>query len=58
MLLIKSKHLSQVAMKKISEYFSMYFYGSNLGPLAWGHLELGDLQLNKSGIRPQGNASF
>ena len=27
------KHLSQVALKKkISEYFSMHFYGSNLQP--------------------------
>ena len=31
------KHQSQVALKKkISEYMSMYFYGSNLGPPGWG----------------------
>ena len=26
------KHLSQVVLKKISEYVSVYFYGLNLGP--------------------------
>ena len=28
--------LSQVVLKKIFEYFSMYFYGLNLGPPAAG----------------------
>ena len=31
------KHLSQVVLqKKVFEYSSMYFYGLNPGPLAWG----------------------
>ena len=31
------KHLSQVVLKKkIFEYFSIYFYGLNLGPLGAG----------------------
>ena len=31
------KHLSQVVKKmKVFEYFSMYFYGLNLGPLVSG----------------------
>ena len=35
----KFTHLSQVVLKKkIFEYFSMYFYGLNLGPQARGHL--------------------
>ena len=38
--------------------FSMYFYSLNLGPLAWGHLELWDLPLNKIGIGPLGNATY
>ena len=33
--ILNFKHLSQVVLeKKIFEYFSMYFYGSNLGPPA------------------------
>ena len=31
------------------EYFSMYFYGSNLRPLTRGHLGPWDLHLNKLG---------
>ena len=39
------KHLSQVVLKKkIFEYFSMHFYGLNLGPLLRGHLGPWDLQ--------------
>ena len=42
------KHLSQVVLKnKIFQYFYMYFYGSNLGPPARGHLGPWDLHLNK-----------
>ena len=37
--------------------FSMYFYGLNLGPLAWGHLGSWDLYLNKIGKRPPGKAT-
>ena len=29
--ILNFKHLSQEVLKKIFEYFSMYFYGSNLG---------------------------
>ena len=31
MSLTKFKHLSQVVLKKIFEYYSMYSYGSNVG---------------------------
>ena len=42
------KHLSQVVRKnKIFEYFSMYFYGLNLGCPARGHLESWDPYLRK-----------
>ena len=43
------KHLSQVVLKKIVEYFSMYFYGSSLRHLARGHLEPWGLHLKKLG---------
>ena len=36
----------------------MYFFGSNLGPLAQGHLEPWELHLNKIGKRPLGNATY
>ena len=53
------KHLRQVVLKKKNfEYFSMYFYGLKLGPLAWGHLELWDVHLNKIGIGLLGNATY
>ena len=40
------KHLSQVVLKKkISEYFSIYFYGLNLGRPHLGHLGPWDLHL-------------
>ena len=53
------KHLSQVVLKqKIYQYFSMYFYGSNLGPLARGHLGLWDLHLNKLVKGELGNATY
>ena len=53
------KHLSQVVIKKkIFEKFSMYFYGSNLGPLARGHLGPWDLGLNKLGRSALGNATY
>ena len=41
--------------------FSMYnnnFYGSNLGPPSGGHLEPGDLHMNKLGKRPLSNATY
>ena len=40
------------------EYFSMYFYGSNLQPLARSHLGPWDLHLNKIGKGPLGNATI
>ena len=43
--------------KKIFEYFSMYFYGSNLQSLARIHLGPWDLHLNKIGKGPLGNAT-
>ena len=52
------KHLSQVVLKKIFEYCSMYFYGSNLQPLARSHLGPWDLHLNKIGKGPHGNATI
>ena len=53
------KHLSQVVLKKkIFEYFSMYFYGLNLGPLASGHLRPWDLHLNKLCRGPLGYATY
>ena len=55
----KYKHLSKVVLKKkIFEYFSMYFYGLNLGPQWRGHLESCGLDLNELGIRPQGNVTY
>ena len=39
-------------------YISMRFYGSNLGPLARGHLGPWDLHLNKLGRGALGNASY
>ena len=38
--------------------FSMYFYGSNLGPLARGHLGPWDLHLNKLVRGEVGNATY
>ena len=58
------KHLIKVFLKKIFEYFSMeeyfskYFYGSNQGPLARGHLGPWDLGLNKLGKGVPGNAIY
>ena len=40
------------------QYFSMYFYGSNLGPLAKGHLRPWDLHLNKLVRGELGNATY
>ena len=34
------KHVSKVVLKKIFEYFSMYFYSSNLRPLWQDHLAI------------------
>ena len=39
-------------------YFSMYFNGSHLDPLARGHLGPRDLHLNKLGKGPLGNAIY
>ena len=50
--------LSQVVLKKIFEYFSMYFYGLNLGPLAWGHLGPWGRHMKKLGKGPVGNARY
>ena len=44
--------LSQVVLKKIFEYCSMYFYGLNLGPPCLG------LHLKKLGKGPLGNATY
>ena len=49
---------NQVVLKKILEYFSMYFYGLKLGPLARSHLAPWDLQWNKIGKGPLGNATY
>ena len=55
----KFKHLNHVVLKqKIFQYFSMYVYGSNLGPLARGHLEPSDLHLNKLVRGELGNAAY
>ena len=44
------KHLGQVVLKKkIFQYISVHYHGSNLGPLARGHLGSWDLGLNKLG---------
>ena len=52
------KHLSQVVLKKETfQYFSMYFYGSNLGSMCRGHLGACGLDLNNFGKRPLGNLS-
>ena len=50
------KHLSHVVLKKkmFVYIFSMYFYGSNLGPLARGQLDPWDLHLYKLGKGPLG----
>ena len=47
-----------VLTKKIFEYISMFFYGSNLGPPARGHLEPWNFGLNKLGKGPPGNAIY
>ena len=44
--------------EKIFEYFSMYFYGSNLQPLARSHLGPWDLHLNKIGKGLLSNAKI
>ena len=38
--------------------YSIHFYGSNLGPLARGHLGPWDLHLNKLGRGALGNATY
>ena len=44
------KHMGQVVLKKKSfQYISVHFHGSNLGPLALGHLGSWDLGLKKLG---------
>ena len=40
------------------KYFHLYFYGSNLGPPARGHLGPWDLHLNKLDIGALGNATY
>ena len=40
------------------KYFSMYFYGLNLGALSWSHLGPCDLDLNILGNRLPGNATY
>ena len=50
--------LSQVVLKKIFEYFSMYFYGLNLGPPCLGPSWTCSLHLMKLGKGPQGNATY
>ena len=47
-----------ILKKKIFEWFSMYFYGSNLGPLWPDHLGPWGLDLNKFGKRSLGNATY
>ena len=47
-----------VLKKKIFEYISMHFYGSNLGPLARDRLGPWDLGLNKLGNGAPGNATY
>ena len=44
--------------EKVFEYISMHFYGSNLGPLARGHLGPWDIGLNKLGKGPPENATY
>ena len=39
------KHLSKLDLKKIFEYFSIYFYGSNLGPCGLYLSNLGKIPL-------------
>ena len=39
-------------------YISMHFYGSNLKPLARGHLGPWDLHLNKLGRGALGNCTY
>ena len=51
------KHLGWVVLKKkIFQYISVHFHGSNLGPLARGHLGSWDLRLNKLGKGLPSNA--
>ena len=53
------KHPSQEVLKKKDfEYFSMYFYGLNLGPLARSQLGPWDHHFNKFGKGPPGNATY
>ena len=53
------KTISQVVLKKrIFEYISIHFYGSNQRPLAQGHPGPWDLHLNKLGKGQPGNAIY
>ena len=40
------------------EDFLIYFYGLNLGPMAWGHVGPWDLFFNKLGNGPPGNSKY
>ena len=44
--------------EEVLDYFSMYFYGLNLSPTAWGHVGSQDLHLNKLGKGLLGNATY
>ena len=53
------KYLRQVVLKKkISEYFSIYFYGLNLGTPDRGNLGPWDLHLHILGNKLLGNATY
>ena len=52
------KHLSQVVLKKIFEYFSMYFYGLNLGSPGKEPSWILGPHLNKIGKGLLGNATY
>ena len=57
--ILNFKHLSQeVLKKKIFEYFSMYFYGLNLGPPGKEPTWILGPSLNKIGKGPLGNATY
>ena len=57
--LLNFKHLIQVILnKKIFEYISMHFYGSNLGPPGPGLSWTWGLHTDKLGKGPPDNATY
>ena len=50
--------LGQVVLKKIFEYFSMYFYGLNLGPPCLGPSWILGPSFEETWYKPLGNVTY